>query len=415
MSYSKNLETLLASTSVWRFKIEELILQGESVWWRRLWVIQEVVSQSEIFVCIGDLTMPWNEFWTIFFDFAQNSGHFPEHTNRESTREWLKPIRTLVNLRSRLRTQRRGESLVALLKDTSSSSVTRPEDRVYSLLGLATEQDRRSLSVDYDRGVTDIFSDVVKTHIFETRSLEILFCGWLRGHNDTLRNFDPRIDEPDKSKISTVTKKQRSPDLPTWMPNFLEPLENKWSLMKLRMFSTSGATQPRVRFESASLFVEALSCGVALKVTTISMLGSALSGTSDSRLFGHEYLCPQAWTIAQGWNEKDDRHGLAQPTALEIILDLANNCGPRPGGDTFCFITSSGLIGLSEHPLSVGDEVVVPFGSTVPAIVRRCYDTKLDCQVHALVGACYVHGVMDGELMALYEAGKVESQEYHLR
>lgn len=63
------------------------------------------------------------------------------------------------------------------------------------------------------------------------------------------------------------------------------------------------------------------------------------------------------------------------------------------------FITDKGYMGMGNP--QVGDKVFVLIGSDVPFVLRSS-DHGEDC--FFVVGDCYVHGIMDGELL---------SQEWH--
>jgi hypothetical protein len=72
------------------------------------------------------------------------------------------------------------------------------------------------------------------------------------------------------------------------------------------------------------------------------------------------------------------------------------------------FVTREGFLGLGPIEVEIGDEVYVINGSNVPLVLRKIDLTNLpqrlakqDCTppypMFLLVGACYVHGIMDGE------------------
>jgi hypothetical protein len=78
------------------------------------------------------------------------------------------------------------------------------------------------------------------------------------------------------------------------------------------------------------------------------------------------------------------------------------------------FISSHGFFGFTEDWPRCGDEIVVPFGSDVPIIIRRVPPTDNKPYGHTLIGACDVCDVMSMELLDLYDAGKVEAKTYRL-
>jgi hypothetical protein len=63
-------------------------------------------------------------------------------------------------------------------------------------------------------------------------------------------------------------------------------------------------------------------------------------------------------------------------------------------GRTFC-ITREGYIGLVPLLSKVGDVIVIFCGATTPHVLRQIEGSSY----FSLVGECYIHGMMDGEMM----------------
>jgi hypothetical protein len=67
------------------------------------------------------------------------------------------------------------------------------------------------------------------------------------------------------------------------------------------------------------------------------------------------------------------------------------------------FVTREGYLGLGPREMQVGDEVYVLHGSNVPFVLRPKSRPPIDesynppYPIFSLVGACYLHGIMDGE------------------
>ena len=59
-------------------------------------------------------------------------------------------------------------------------------------------------------------------------------------------------------------------------------------------------------------------------------------------------------------------------------------------------VTSKGYMGLFPRTTEIGDSVCVFLGSHIPFVVRRRGGGEFE-----LVGECYVHGIMDGEIVAM--------------
>jgi hypothetical protein len=72
------------------------------------------------------------------------------------------------------------------------------------------------------------------------------------------------------------------------------------------------------------------------------------------------------------------------------------------------FITKKGYLGLGPKMAEPGDRIAIIHGSGVPFVLRRSAD-KSGKRAWQIVGECYVHGIMDGEVIHMYEMGRVES------
>ena len=69
-------------------------------------------------------------------------------------------------------------------------------------------------------------------------------------------------------------------------------------------------------------------------------------------------------------------------------------------------VSKQGYVGLSAPSVQPGDQICVLFGGSTPYIVRP---TSISGEYHFL-GECYVHGLMNGEEIQLWEEGILSSQ-----
>ncbi|RDW63768.1 hypothetical protein BP6252_11313 [Coleophoma cylindrospora] len=85
------------------------------------------------------------------------------------------------------------------------------------------------------------------------------------------------------------------------------------------------------------------------------------------------------------------------------------------------FRTGGGYMGLGPQAMRAGDIVVVFFGAGVPFVLRRVAELKLDDGKRMdgsswrLVGQVYIHGLMDGEGVAMWKAGGLSETKFVLR
>jgi hypothetical protein len=83
--------------------------------------------------------------------------------------------------------------------------------------------------------------------------------------------------------------------------------------------------------------------------------------------------------------------------------------GVRQSFDGRCFLElNNTLIGVGSDTTRAGDLVVVFFGGRVPFILRqneKCY---------ALLGECYMHGIMDGEAIDGWRKERLQENTFVL-
>lgn len=77
------------------------------------------------------------------------------------------------------------------------------------------------------------------------------------------------------------------------------------------------------------------------------------------------------------------------------------------------FITKKGYFGLGPQKAEAGDRIGVLFGSGVPFVLRR-WNSAEGKRVWKIVGECYVHGIMQGEVIQKWELGSAEARMLHL-
>ena len=72
--------------------------------------------------------------------------------------------------------------------------------------------------------------------------------------------------------------------------------------------------------------------------------------------------------------------------------------------------TKDGKIGMVPGRTQKEDQIWVLFGCSIPLVLRKC---KAEGS-YEVVGECYLHGYMNGEIIKELQDGKVKSQEVNL-
>jgi hypothetical protein len=73
------------------------------------------------------------------------------------------------------------------------------------------------------------------------------------------------------------------------------------------------------------------------------------------------------------------------------------------------FLTERGYLGLGHEGFQIGDVVCVFTGGEVPFLLRES-DTPRG-EMFRLLSECYIHGVMDGEVMKSPQSKRIERFE----
>ena len=91
----------------------------------------------------------------------------------------------------------------------------------------------------------------------------------------------------------------------------------------------------------------------------------------------------------------------------EFWLDVRSNTGHK------MFVTESGAIGFCQDYAQERDQVCVLFGGDTPYILRPTGASGARFQ-YTLIEPCYVHGVIEGELVERIKAGEYEEKVFAL-
>jgi ankyrin repeat protein len=147
-------------------------------YWRRLWILQEIVFARCIWLMCGDRISPWQCFRDVLLgtreSFAVSASAGPSHSRAgdcfESTSILDSPAMTIVAL-SEQRIQCR--SLYELLLETRFLRCADQLDKVYALLSIA-ESGRGDIQPDYDAAIADLLHAILRNDHQSTppRSLE---------------------------------------------------------------------------------------------------------------------------------------------------------------------------------------------------------------------------------------------------
>jgi hypothetical protein len=186
---------------------DALVLQSISdlfsrPWFQRLWVIQEVALAKEITVMCGSRQLAWNDLVQLcselcnlsFMQLTESSHALSQFVGNEG-------VSSIISINSIHRQVAHGVvPFTELLDAGRRKSVTEPVDRVYGLLGLASQDVRDAVPLDY--------SEASRTQFWRCYTQISKLC---------------ITRDPSLILLSMANSKDRPPELPSWCPNFNSP------------------------------------------------------------------------------------------------------------------------------------------------------------------------------------------------
>ncbi|KAI0412103.1 heterokaryon incompatibility protein-domain-containing protein [Xylaria grammica] len=386
-------------------------------WFRRIWIVQEVVLARKAIVVLGNWHINWDAVGRAITWF-ESKGYAMPRTMKYILHDLkdLLPVAHVAELWQMHELPNKRVPLLGLLKDFRSRDAVQGVDKIYAALGLAQEtaSDQEEfpalLEPDYNKSLQDVYRDLAIFLIIEHGSLFVL-------------------SHVDRSPTQSTT-------WPTWVPDWRLPKASSeiWA-GEQSSFCADGNEPLSLSFEQDfnGLLLE------GLQVDVVRFYGDKLKSYG----FGFETYLQELEFVEGAWNlakasqtAEHTSHQVApdhlhtfistllardQGGNLEGVMDdaaqwmskhLSNQFphlspkwfGSKRGDagrfhealvrvctDKRFFITRDGRMGIGPESMKEGDEVAILFGAKVPFLVRRLGPR------YTLIGECYVAGMMKGE------------------
>ncbi|MCJ1454648.1 hypothetical protein MMC28_005001 [Mycoblastus sanguinarius] len=392
------------------FEWEALAQLFKQAYFRRIWVVQEMVVASKAVVRCGFMTIRWDYVEYIAQSLLSTGWvrALKQVYGSEVTPQFAQTISNCKGSFSELRGGQ-GIPLSLLLSATRRFQATDPKDKVIALVGLA---DHRSLGVsastilNYSKPVANLYTEITGYLIHNERSLNLL------------------------SSVEDISDR-RVAGLPSWVPDYSvrqHPTILGTSIRVAHLnFHAAGDTSVSVRWPPSSrvLFVDGFCYDDAEIVST-----DSLEQHSDDKHVIRQWLQIAEPLIRRGvigidefWmtiigNQRTDIYPASEQygTHLERYVSHATTArqgslGAKDARDHSTtanslfsqaalgylapcrkfFTTKGGCIGLGPRSMRPEDLVCILSGGRVPFVLRE------EGNYHRLVGESYVLGLMDGQ------------------
>ncbi|KAL9114344.1 MAG: hypothetical protein Q9227_001766 [Pyrenula ochraceoflavens] len=411
-----------------------------SSWFRRKWVIQEVVLSRQVDVVFHDFRIDWN--WiglasailrTLDDDFIQRHRLFNMYNaylifrlGRSTRLNQSFPLEI---------------SFLQLLRLTAAFKTSEEKDTVFALLGLQTTdhhpQDSPLIRTDYSKTFDHVRILLTKAMLSKGKDgsepLAVLLNAGIAAQdlvalteNPSIYSWVPRWGSPMASLLSPWSLDDNfnaSADLESKTEDSQSP-----SLLNLNavIFTTIASTTIPIRNQddirrSVCQFLYALQSfkeGTDAPWLVEAMLSTLCAGRTSYGMRipkGQHPVQPFIEFVASGKLPKVE-------AASELLALRKPPPTPKRGKQrrrkfarlaiTICrgrrlFMTTDGHLGLGPAALESGDIVSVLGGARMPYVLRhKSGPERKDRSRVVLVGPCYIDGLMDGEVVAAMKHGK---------
>lgn len=403
-----------------------------STWFTRTWIIQEITFAKQAIVRYGRFTFWW-EILELTWRFMLHNGllHNAIALNNETVRRAQLGANNMANI-VWFRNQRTAGRLkdVPILETMTRAKdfdVSNPRDKIIAILGLLKIQE--DVSLDYSLDTKALYAEFAKYLIKQNLGMDMLqFSGLNRRANLSL---DIPSWVPDwMAQTLTSTSKHVSRLRPRpyraggpWLDGLIinapvgSPAENKiiavvrCPVSKIERLSNSACAESSViaflpwHDEALEMWEEACSQGfdrygdtVDAFCRTITVDGlqkefyTGLAITQPSCSVNEDYCHALEEMRRELAGELTTVDGIAAGPTSHFAFKV--QCLTACSGRKFA-VLEDGRIGLVPECSKVGDEVAVLMGVAVPFVLRPIGDSN----TWQVVGDCYVHGIMDAEIL----------------
>ncbi|KAK3314325.1 heterokaryon incompatibility protein-domain-containing protein [Apodospora peruviana] len=349
-------------------------------WFERVWVIQEMALAPSASVIVGHYCVDPTALALMAEVRLATGSDFPY---REHTFQNYDGLRNCAFILGEMRKRRstRCYPLVDLLLQTRQFDASLPHDRIYTLIGLCEE----ALPTQHGEEDDNHDSDLARAlRVDYSRECEELYRDITRALNQQHQKPEAAIRS---NRTSMCVPELPRPETPYQLP---KRAKHTGPLTFLVLSPTDDQDILRVqRFRLGTI------------ETTFEVFGADVLGDGPAQCLGRcllegkilarplEPRVPEE-NKSRWWPNLWDKEKKPQPSKRAYSYAASRALFSRQ-----FFMTSQGYLGLGEYGSGEGDIIAVLFGGPTLYILRQ----QEKGGTYILVGECYVHGVMDAEIV----------------
>jgi hypothetical protein len=429
----------------------------QRTWWRRTWVLQETIQAKDLELWCGKVQLDWLIIERAFFFLTgYQVGEVSERFAPAGASDQV--FEAFVAIDFRIRTRQiifKGQTLplLYLLDSARSHLATDDRDKLFALLSLVHKDESDLVVVDYNISARTLYISFAKMYIETTGDLQILI---LAEENDPA-DFPSWV--PDWSRSSALAP--LSLVLQIGRDSDLEYCSHKGKRSRCRFSdSLESLICQGVCFDNIDglgTYDYNLEDRKAVQSSAVKSAYGSVEATFEAiwrSVCGNVEWIQDLWGLlgdfgahfAKLWLDinADEVHAVNSITSMrpvrflkeagvlrlggrtihDLVLEVSENLEITQapdvtqkrwtdilhranmilGGRRF-LITQQGYVGWAPRYTRKGDKIFVLLGCKTPVILRPQGDA------FKLIGECYIHGVMNGEVIDELEAGKYQLQD----
>ncbi|KAE8378080.1 heterokaryon incompatibility protein-domain-containing protein [Aspergillus bertholletiae] len=379
-------------------------------WFRRIWVVQEIVLARDIIVVCGGQRIKWDEFCDVVsscFDYADQCrpGRWFSRNDRAGSVLHLAQFRKECRVHGGFAAK---YPLLTLFEHFQLTEATRRRDKLFALLNLASD-DHDELRPDYDAPLEDIIWRYVCTFEARGQMMELLY----RSGRSLASRFPSWVPDWTSAPYPRTLSRWKCKSRPyrfaaagrSHYSGYLHPkrflclkgrLVDRISRVGVRSSHTS--TFPAYCEEIYTMVDECLpsltpeEAALAKQRIPIGDADMIPDGRRTSRIDAISHLNEEERYVAIS---HDDEWTVPLQAGIATATEFADLFSPA-----IACCTERRRVGIVPARTRPHDRVAIFQGGRVPFIIR---ERETQAGHYEVVGECYIDGMMHGEYLELSE------------
>ena len=367
-------------------------------WWKRIWVLQEVVVAKSAIVICGEKSTGYSDFHILYSALRKGA-----NDNGEEKVAWfaLGISRKHLSLYPESRSDRSPPVILhRILRRGQDLEAGDPRDRIVGILGLSEDFKSILPKADYNQNLVSLFTDVTKGMLSYSKSLHA---------------------------ISVVTPGESTEGFPSWVTVWSNPMTHNfedWNDNSCHAARDSQATyalsDDDTELKVVGKIIDMVAIGPLLDPSAY-----YLHSTEEETLPGCRESCRHSFSLGSYptgekvqeavwrsfcWNKAGGKHPAAAETqknfedcyriiaaakslqdAVKEVRALRNPFWMEVNTPSPLCTTTNGYLASAPYTTKSGDCIAILTGGRAPFILRPVDNS------YQLVGPYFIHGIMKGE------------------